>query len=119
MVSKVKTEKYELLESNVIYMDPEDSELLICLSLEEGKTISIYMRFREDKETGEYAIDAKIQGGALYITCTNFHNPLGTGTAKAIEVTESDVGRIYLHFWVYETGTKGTRRVEYDIFKER
>ncbi|MCD8338312.1 MAG: hypothetical protein LUD18_13800 [Lachnospiraceae bacterium] len=117
MNSVVMVGKYELLESNVVYLDPDMSEVVICFAAEEEQTY-IHLSFIDDQENAEYSIKANVQNNHLYIICVNFRNTLGTGTVKALEFRSTEVEKILLHFWVYAVGEKGTRRIEYNLLKE-
>ncbi|MCD7813323.1 MAG: hypothetical protein LUH20_04605 [Lachnospiraceae bacterium] len=118
MNSVVMVGKYELLESNVVYLDPGMSEVVICFATEEEEQTYIHLSFTDDQENTEYSIKANVQNNHLYITCVNFCNTLGTGTVKALEIRSTEMEKILFHFWVYAVGEKGTRRIEYNLLKE-
>lgn len=118
MRTRIETRAYEIVESQVLFLDSPESELFIHLVVEEEFVGDIRIRFITD-DTENLAVKGEMQEDALVLTCINFDNELGSGTNNPVNIGTSKGKRLMLHMWAYLMGDKKARKIEYTIFRER
>lgn len=123
MIKKISvySGEFELIDSNsVLYYDSE-----VPLEIELFFTDSFKIRIVIKKDTddsGEHNLKFNVdeEKNIIEYTCINFDNPFGTGTKNPIELCTVEGKRIYIHFWIYTLGEKGSsRKIEYSLWKEK
>lgn len=112
-----KTGKYEIVESQVLFLDSPESELWLHLVIDGEFFGDIQVRFDmlEDEPAG---MKTQVENGILTLRCVNFDQALGTGTKEPMEIGASKGKKLMLHLWSYLMGHKTVRKVEYSIFRE-
>ena len=118
MRTRRETRAYEIVESQVLFLDSPESELFIHLVVEKEFVGDIRIRFITD-DTENLAVKGEMQEDALVLTCINFDNELGSGTNNPVNIGTSKGKRLMLHIWAYLMGDKKARKIEYTIFRER
>ena len=118
MRTRIETGAYEIVESQVLFLDSPESELFIHLVVEEEFVGDIRIRFITD-DTENLAVKGEMQEDALVLTCINFDNELGSGTNNPVNIGTSKGKRLMIHIWSYLMGDKKARKIEYTIFRER
>ena len=118
MHTRIETRAYEIVESQVLFLDSPESELFIHLVVGEEFVGDIRIRFITD-DTENLAVKGEMQEDALVLTCINFDNELGSGTNNPVNIGTSKGKRLMLHMWAYLMGDKKARKIEYTIFRER
>ena len=118
MRTRIETGAYEIVESQVLFLDSPESELFIHLVVEKEFVGDIRIRFITD-DTENLAVKGEMQEDALVLTCINFDNELGSGTNNPVNIGTSKAKRLMLHMWAYLMGDKKARKIEYTIFRER
>lgn len=118
MRTRIETRAYEIVESQVLFLDSPESELFIHLVVEKEFVGDIRIRFITD-DTENLAVKGEMQEDALVLTCINFDNELGSGTNNPVNIGTSKGKRLMLHMWAYLMGDKKARKIEYTIFRER
>lgn len=118
MRTRIETRAYEIVESQVLFLDSPESELFIHLVVEEEFVGDIRIRFITD-DTENLAVKGEMQEDALVLTCINFDNELGSGTNNPVNIGTSKGKRLMLHIWAYLMGDKKAGKIEYTIFRER
>lgn len=124
MKTTIKTGKYEVVKSDVFYMDHPESEVMIHLVIENVLVGDIKINFITIQHMQGCEMEADVVDGELIIKCINFNDALGTGTIMPIEVGYAEGRKIFLHIWSYllngmdEALNRAVRKVEYSILKE-
>lgn len=122
MITGKYTDDYEILENDTVLLPGKVSNLRLHFKFEEFE-FDFQMQFIENDENSEQNLKLKIEETLIRVQCTNFNNPLGTGTVKPIEIATIDGKKLFIHFWSYLLGNEEkkqkTRRVEYTVLIER
>ena len=118
MKFKVEVGNYEVIESNFILMDQNETEVAIYLKMDRASKGKLVMKFVEDA-SGEKGIKGHIREGNLYITCYNFDSAAEVATNKAIVIADYNGKNIKLQFRCSFVGNGEIRKVEYTIYKEK
>lgn len=117
----IQSGKYEIIESNMFFMDSPESEVRMHLIVE-GKFVGdIKIHFLTDQKIESQNFELKVQDGTLMIWCTNFNSSFGTGTTKLVPIGFLDGKKLFMHLWSYYfTGESesASRKVEYSILRE-
>lgn len=117
----IQSGKYEIIESNMFFMDSPESEVRMHLIVG-GKFVGdIKIHFLTDRQIESHNVELEVQDGILMIRCTNFNNSFGTGTTEPVKIGFSDGKKLFMHLWIYyymgENET-AVRKVEYSILRE-
>lgn len=123
MITGKYTEGYEILENDTVLLPSKVSNLRLHFKFEEFE-FDFQMQFIVNEENPEEKLKLKIEGTLIRVECTNFNNPLGTGTIEPIEIATIDGKKLFIHFWSYLLGNnedkkQKTRRIEYTVLIER
>ena len=122
MITGKYTDGYEILENDTVLLPRKVSNLRLHFKFEEFE-FDFQMQFIVNEENPEQNLKLKIEGTLIRVECTNFNNPLGTGTIEPIEIATIDGKKLFIHFWSYLFGNEEkkqrTRRVEYTVLIER
>ena len=94
MRTRIETRAYEIVESQVLFLDSPESELFIHLVVEEEFVGDIRIRFITD-DTENLAVKGEMQEDALVLTCINFDNELGSGTNNPVNIANITVFHPY------------------------
>lgn len=121
MITNISTGNYNVIESNVVYLYNNDSDLV--LNFEFGAFKFNVKFIFVDNDNIEKKLQSRIDGDTINFKCTNFYNEFGTGTTQPLEIATIENKKAYIQFWVFGHGEppKGAfvRKVEYTIFIER
>ena len=79
MITGKYTEGYEILENDTVLLPSKVSNLRLHFKFEEFE-FDLQMQFIVNEENPEEKLKLKIEGTLIRVECTNFNNPLGTGT---------------------------------------
>ena len=85
MKTVIESGNFEIIESNVIFMDSLQSEVLFHLAVNGKYFGDIRIRFisREDES---HSIKGEVLNGELILDCINFNDSLGIGTNRPLEL---------------------------------
>lgn len=120
MITKISTEKYYIIESNMILLFYKDSDLTLHFKFNEF-SFDVKLIFNTNNSI-EGGITKNVNGNKIEIICTNFNNPLGTGTIEPIDIATIDGKNLYIHFWSHlymSEKDSSVRKIEYTVFLER
>ena len=117
---KIRTNKYDILESQMLLLSEEDSELWIPIIVDNTDLGELHLCFETNKQDENRDLKIEPEETGLKIICKNFNNSFGSGTAEAILIGQIAEAKLYFMCWSYLLGQeKSTRKIEYTIFKER
>lgn len=114
----IESGNFEIIESNVIFMDSLQSEVLFHLAVNGKYFGDIRIRFISRKDES-HSIKGGILNGEFTLDCINFNDSLGTGTPRPMELGMVEGKRLMMHLWSYLIGQDMVRKIEYSIFKEK
>ena len=120
-VSTLETLNYSIITSGSAMTFSKDADLRIKINFEKAN-FSFLVKFifidnKDEKQNLELNSDAET--GLIVVNCTNFNNPLGTGTTQALEIASVGGKKVSLHFWVYKLGKGSARRIDYCFYHEK
>lgn len=117
MKSTVESGKYKIVESNSVFLDEPQSDMVVHLAIEGEQLGDIRVKFitLEDQKQG---MQSEILNGTIILTCINFNDAFGTGTTKAFEIGSAQGKKVKLHLWSYLIGNGNVRKIEYSVYKE-
>ena len=114
---RIRTEKYEIIESDMIIVPGDTKDVWIDLEVSGEKLGEINLCFQKD-ETSEKKLLCKNTENGVLIECTNFDSIMGTGTAIPIPIGEIDEKEIFIAMWSYRLGEGNLlRKIEYTILR--
>lgn len=117
---KIRTNKYNILESQMILLSEEDSELWLSIIVDNTNLGELHLCFESSEQIDNHNLKIEPEENGLKIIFKNFNNPFGSGTAKPILIGQIAEAKLYFMCWSYLLGQhKNTRKIEYTIFKER
>ena len=119
----IKIEKFSsdfvVLDAGSIITFSENSPCRFSISINSEESINVVICF-EDNDTGQKDLfrtfDEKTN--SVKLICTNFNNPMGSGTAETIKLFTYKDKAIFINFWVFLLGNTNLKRVDYCFFKE-
>lgn len=117
MNTVIKTGKYEIVESKVLFLDSLDSELWIHLAVDGELLGDIQIQFTV-QEKKEPVIRCELENNILTIIWVNFNQSFGSGTTEPIEIGIVRGKSVKFHMWSYLMGHQKVRKIEYNIFRE-
>ena len=80
--------------------------------------LKLIIEFTEDEKNKELKVDYKTTDPqTLRVICTNFDNPLGSGTLKPIEVGTISRRKLYIHFRVYPLNAISDKTIHFTFFR--
>ena len=96
-----------------------DTPIIFELELADAQALRIEISFKRDS-TGEKELMRSFNedDSTVMIVCTNFDNPLGTGTAEPVRIFTYKGQAVYLHFWSFLLGDTGLKRIDYTFYQE-
>lgn len=123
MITNISTDNYNVLESNIVYLPDEHSDLILHFRFEENFEFDFKFIFKSDSEDTNSRLERKQNENILEAICVNFDNILGTGTSEPLSVATINGKQLYIHFWSFllgnSEGKKRARKVEYTVLIER
>ncbi|MCD8059440.1 MAG: hypothetical protein LUF88_13615 [Bacteroides fragilis] len=114
----VKIGQRELLESKTVYLDSAESEVILKPDFDKSRLGDIHIMLETDDENKEPRLESVLTDGDLHFKCINFNNPLGIGTSKMTPIGHLEGKKIYLHLWIYNVGSVGTKKIDINLFRE-
>ncbi len=112
----ISTSGYKIIHTGIAILYEPNSELKITIAPGNKFVFNIILDFIKDDNEGQ-KLDSKVEGNTIFFNCTNFNNPLGTGTQNPLFIATISGKEWYFHFWSYFMGN-GVRKVEYTIFEK-
>ena len=122
MITNISSGKYSILESNVVYLVDDESDLTLHFAFKDDFQFDLHITFIVDEDVAGARLERKTNGNVLEAMCYNFNNSLGTGTSIPINVATIDDKKMYIHFWSFLLGDankKQARKIEYTVFMEK
>lgn len=117
----LETLDYFIIASGSAMTFNKNADLRIKINFEEAN-FSFLVKFifiDNDDEKQNLGLNSDAENGLIIINCTNFNNPLGTGTTQALELASVGGKKVSLHFWVYKLGKGSARRIDYCFYHEK
>ena len=113
MITEITSGEFIVIGSGNVTNYEEDSLLSFKLDIDNEK-FEIVFAFIDD-DTEKVNLEAKVHNNKVTLECTNFNNPLGTGTTKAIEVAKISNKKLFVNFSVSKL-IKGPRNLSYTFY---
>ena len=90
------------------------------LNINNLATINVVISFNNDN-SGKKNLSRSVSddNSSVIITCTNFDNPMGTGTAEPIKILTYQDKAIFLNFWAFLLGNTNLKRIDYCFYIEK
>lgn len=114
MITEITSGEFIVIGSGNVTNYEENSLLSFKLDIDNEK-FEIVFDFIDDNNTEEVNLKAKVHNNKVTLECTNFNNPLGTGTTKAIEVAKISNKKLFINFSVSKL-IKGPRNLSYTFY---
>ena len=91
-----------------------------ALNIDNIATINVLISFINDN-SGKIDLSRSVSNdnSSIIITCTNFDNPMGTGTSEPIKILTYRDKAIFLNFWAFLLGNNNLKRIDYCFYIER
>lgn len=118
MIVKVSSANMDVLASGSVLAFSSTSDVLLEVKISESFSFDLVLKFESNGEK-QHVIKPNIDGNIITLTCVNFDNALGTGTATPVELAVFEGKKVYINFWVYSLGQNAARKVSYTIYKEK
>jgi len=120
MISRIASRNYTVIDSGSSFLYDTNADIDFTVETEDVP-FTVRLKFIKD-DNSEHLLRKVVMpdNNLIEIICTNFNNPLGTGTTVPIELAKVNGKAIKLHFWAFILGTEenGARRVDYTFFLE-
>ena len=109
-----------ILDCGSIITIHNDASCRFALNINNLATINITISFNKDN-SGKRNLSRSVRddNNSVIIECTNFDNPMGTGTAEPIKILTYQNKAIFLHFWAFLLGNTNLKRIDYCFYIER
>lgn len=117
IVEKISSNHIILDTGSAITFD-STAELSFSCKMDDTFSFLLVLQF-ESNSDGQHVLKKNISGNTITLTCTNFDNPLGTGTTKPVELATFNGKKIFFNFFVYALGDKTLRKIVYSFYSER
>lgn len=118
MTIEKTTSDYTIVDSGAVITYSGMSDLTLSVKANKDFTFSIVIRFESAKEK-EQKIERNVSGNLITLTCVNFDNSLGTGTAEPLDIATIEGKKLYLNLWAYALGAGAQRYIVYTFYQER
>lgn len=112
------SQKYDVLESGSLITYSNNADITFNLAFDDTFAFGLVLEFGSDGEK-EHKLLKKVDQNTITLVCTNFDNPLGTGTIQPIELATYGGKKIYLNFWVNALANNSLKKISYTFYRER
>lgn len=109
---------FEIIDSGALIAYDNDSNVIMSIECDENFTFNLKFVF-DSSDCKDHNLKLRIDDNTIELTCTNFDNALGTGTAKPIELATVNGKKVYLNFCAYSLLNNAMRKIDYTIYVER
>lgn len=119
MQVNISSGKYNIMESNQVFLFHENDDLEIGINPNDEFEFSIVLKFLTD-DSGESKISSIIDGKNIILSCVNFADK-GTGLNTPVRIASVNDKEWFFMFWSYleGMGNSKVRSVKYTIFCEK
>ena len=118
MTIEKTTSDYLIIDSGAVITYSGKSDLTLSIKTDNDFSFSIEIKFVSTNDK-VHKIERNVSGNLLTLTCVNFDNPLGTGTAEPLDIATVSGKKLYLNLWAYALGAGAQRYVVYTFYRER
>lgn len=118
MVVNKSSGNYSVLDAGTMLAFNSSSNVELEIVMDSDFSFKLQLLF-ESNDSKQHDLKSSVNGDTVTLTCTNFDNPLGTGTKTPIELGLYQGKKIYFNFWVHSLGSKTARKVSYTLYIEK
>ena len=114
------SDELSILDCGSIITFRNDAPCRFALNIDNVATVNVVISFTRDN-SGKRDLSRSVSNdnSSVFITCTNFDNPMGTGTAEPIKILTYRDKAIFLNFWAFLLGNTNLKRIDYCFYIER
>lgn len=112
------SQKYDVLESGSLITYSNNADVTFNLTFDDTFAFGLVLEFGSDGEK-EHKLFKKVDQNTITLVCTNFDNPLGTGTIQPIELATYGNKKVYLNFWVNALANNSLKKISYTFYIEK
>ena len=111
------SDEFAVLDCGSVITFRNNASCCFALNIDKLDTINILISFHTDN-SGKKDLSRSVceADNSIVIKCTNFDNPMGTGTAEPIKILKYRSKTIFLNFWVFLLGNTTLKRVDYCFY---
>lgn len=113
MITEIKSNELTIIGSGNVTNYDSDSKLSFRIEIEK-ETFEVIFSFINDT-TDNVKLETKVHENQIILECTNFKNPLGAGTTKAIEIAKIKNKKLFINFNVSKL-TNGPQNLNYTFY---
>lgn len=122
MTDYLETEKYLIIDSNIVLLDASDSVLYVPLIIENENEGKLKIRFVHDDDPGKTGIriESHSDDNILELICINMNDLYGKYSLRPIPLGEWKGKKFMIHLYSsFHGGETGIRRVMYTLYLEK
>lgn len=116
MEIKLSTNNHNILTSGIVFTHERSSDINIEVKADNGFSFTVVLKFSENN-IKERDLKKEIIGNTIVFNCINFDS-FGAGTTTPISLATVGGKEWFMHFWAYQMGDMGPRKVEYTILEK-